>query len=88
MGKSDLIDKIRKDTGLTKAASAECVNNVLNAIADVLKEGENVVLPGFGTFEVKEVPEHMGRNPQTGQPMTIKAHKRVKFKPSGLLTVK
>jgi len=81
MNKGDLINKIAEDANLSKAQSSEALSAVLNAIQGALKEGDKVSLIGFGTFSVSHRKERQGRNPQTGESITIAAKNLVKFKP-------
>ncbi len=81
MNKGDLINKIAEDADLSKAQSSEALSAVLNAIQEALKEGDKVSLIGFGTFSVSHRKERQGRNPQTGESITIAAKNLVKFKP-------
>ena len=67
------------DITLWKDAEA-AVNSALNAITNALKEGDKVALVGLGTFEVRERPARKGRNPQTGEEITIEASKLPAFK--------
>lgn len=80
MNKSELIEKIAQTADLNKAAAGRAVEAMLNIIADSLRSGDNVTLSGFGTFTVSNRRERTGRNPQTGQPITIAAMKSPKFK--------
>ncbi len=66
--------------GLTKKAAGDAVDAVFAHIAESLAAGERVQIPGFGTFVVSARKERQGRNPQTGEPMTIKASNNVRFK--------
>lgn len=79
--KTDLIDKVAAETGLTKKDSAKAVDAVFNSIAEALKDGDKVQIIGFGTFEVRERAARMGRNPQTGAELEIPARKVPAFKP-------
>ncbi len=81
MKKMDLVDAVRNATSMNKKESALAVDAVLNAITDALKNGEKIQLIGFGTFEVRERAARTGRNPQTGEEMTIPASKVPAFKP-------
>ena len=78
--KKDLIAKVVEATELTKKDSAAAVDAVFAAVADFLASGEKVQLIGFGNFEVRERAERQGRNPQTGEPLTIAASKVPAFK--------
>jgi DNA-binding protein HU-beta len=80
MNKSELIDAIAQSAGLTKADAGRALDGFTKAVEEALKAGESVTLVGFGTFSVKERPERKGRNPQTGEEITIKAAKIPSFK--------
>ena len=81
MNKSDLINAIAEHANLTKADAGRALEGLLNTIETALKAGEPLALIGFGTFVVKERAERTGRNPQTGQEITIAAAKVPSFKP-------
>ncbi len=81
-GKADLIDKIAELTGLPKTRVGMCYDTLFELMGEALTQGEKLSVPGFGTFQVTERPERQGRNPATGETITIKASKSVKFKPS------
>ena len=78
--KQDLIAKVVKATGLTKKDATASVNTVFDTIKDYLSEGEKVQLIGFGNFEVRERAARQGRNPQTGEAISIAASKVPAFK--------
>jgi len=80
MNKSELIDAIAAESELTKADAGKALDGFLNAVTSELAKGENVALVGFGTFSVKNRAERKGRNPQTGEEITIKAAKIPSFK--------
>ena len=80
MNKSDLIDAIASSTNVKKAEAGRALEAVLDAITTALKSGEKVTIPGFGTFEVRHRNARMGRNPQTGESIQIKASKTPGFK--------
>ncbi|MCK4493338.1 MAG: HU family DNA-binding protein, partial [Methylococcales bacterium] len=80
MNKSELIDAIATESGLTKADAGKGLDGFLAAITSGLEKGENIALVGFGTFSVKDRAERKGRNPQTGEEITIKAAKIPSFK--------
>ncbi len=89
MNKSDLIEAVAKDTGLTKASSAKAIDAMLVAVKKGLKKDGRVTLVGFGTFSVSKRKARTGINPQTKEKMKIKAKKVVKFKAGkGLLGAK
>ncbi len=79
MTKADLVVQVAKRTGLTSRASKEAVSAVFDVIADALKRGEKVVVTGFGTFLVRNRAARKGRNPQTGEEITIPATKTPGF---------
>ena len=80
MNKADLIDKVSKDTGITKVQANSVLDSFTNAVVTTLKKGDRVTLVGFGTFSVTERSARNGRNPQTGTVIKIKARKVPKFK--------
>ena len=75
MNKTQLIDVVATKTDLTKKKAEEVVNAVNEAITEALKAGDKVQIIGFGTYEVKERAAREGRNPKTGETMTIAASK-------------
>ena len=79
MNKTELIAAVAA-AGLTKKDATAAVEATLNAIGDTLAKGEDVNLIGFGSFSVKDRAERQGRNPATGEAMTIPASKAVSFK--------
>jgi DNA-binding protein HU-beta len=81
MNKGELIAEIAEVGGLTKVRAEEALNSVLAHMSDAMEKGERMTLSGFGSFKVVERAEQKGRNPQTGQSITIPAHNVVKFKP-------
>lgn len=80
MTKTELIGKVAQLTELPKKDVGTAVDAVFDSIADALKAGDKVQLIGFGSFEVRERPERTGRNPQTGEEITILARKAPVFK--------
>ena len=79
MNKTQLIDVVATKTGLTKKAAEAAVNAVNEAITEALKAGDKVQIIGFGTYEVKERAAREGRNPKTGETITIAASKHPAF---------
>ncbi len=79
MTKADLVAQVAKKAGLTAKAAKDAVNAVFDVIADALKRGEKVVVTGFGTFVVRKRAARKGRNPQTGEEITIPATKTPGF---------
>lgn len=80
MNKTELVDDVARKADLSKVKANEAVNAVLDAIGAALKEGDSVVLTGFGTFSVRERPARAGHNPKTGEAMEINASKAPVFK--------
>ncbi len=80
MNKAELVEAIANETGLTKAKSGEVVASVINAITETLKKGEKVSLVGFGTWSTSVRAERKGRNPKTGEEITIPSKTVAKFK--------
>jgi DNA-binding protein HU-beta len=80
MNKGDLIDKIAKDAGVTKAQAGDALEAVLKGVTQTLGKGGRVTLVGFGTFSVSKRKARIGRNPRTGKEIKIKAKNVVKFK--------
>ncbi len=79
MTKNELVELVAKKVGLTKKASAQSVDMILNTIKSSLSKGEKVVLQGFGTFKVRTRASRKGRNPQTGAALQIPSHKTPGF---------
>jgi DNA-binding protein HU-beta len=80
MNKQDLISAVAESSGLTKTDAGKAVEGVFEAITGSLKKGDEVRLVGFGTFSVSKRKASTGRNPRTGEAMTIKASTQPKFK--------
>lgn len=80
MNKSELIDKVAEVAELNKASATRAVEAVFDAIGQALKQGDTVNLVGFGTFSVGARAARSGRNPRTGETITIAASKSPKFK--------
>src|ERR1700688_808500 len=88
MTKQQLIEKVAAKTELGTAEVAVAVDSVLNLIAETLRANERVDLRGFGSFVVKDRKERQGRNPRTGDTITIAAKRDAGFKPGKELTEK
>lgn len=80
VNKSELIDAIAASADIPKAAAGRALDAMINSVTTALKEEDQVVLVGFGTFSVKDRAARTGRNPQTGAPIEIKAAKVPGFK--------
>jgi DNA-binding protein HU-beta len=80
MNKTQLIDAMAANAGLSKADAKRALEAFINATSGALKSGDKVALVGFGSFSVSERSARTGRNPQTGATINIPAKKVVKFK--------
>ena len=81
VSKSILVDKISQETeGITKKDIAAVVNAFMTTVVDSVRQGDEVRLVGFGTFKTTHRNERQGRNPQTGEPMKIKASDSFAFR--------
>ena len=80
MNKSDLIDAMAEDAGISKAAAKKGLESFLGNVEKGLKNGDRISLVGFGSWSVSKRAAREGRNPQTGKTIKIAAKKVVKFK--------
>lgn len=80
MNKSELVQAVVAETNLSQVQAAKVVDAVIGAIKQELVKGGEVALVGFGTFYVAQSAERKGRNPKTGEPLTIAAAKTPKFR--------
>lgn len=80
-----MIELIAKKANLTNKAARDSVDALLNAVRDSLKRGEKVVITGFGTFSVRKRAVRSGRNPKTGEKITIAARRAPGFTPGKTL---
>lgn len=80
MNKTELIAAVAEAAEVSKKDSEKVLKAFVDVVTEELKKGEKVQLVGFGTFEVTERAAREGRNPQTGETMTIAASKAPKFK--------
>jgi DNA-binding protein HU-beta len=80
MNKSDLIESMATNAGISKAAAGKALDGMMKSITGELKTGGRVSLVGFGSFSVSARAARDGRNPQTGATIKIPARKVVKFK--------
>lgn len=81
MNKGDLVDVVAKQTGESKRVVGDVLDELVTQVQKTVKRGEKVTLPGFGTFERRARSARTARNPQTGEPIKIKATKVPAFKP-------
>jgi len=80
MNKQDLVSSVANQSGLSKSDTAKAVDAITGSIAGALKNGGEVRLVGFGTFSTSRRKASNGRNPHSGEPMTIAASTQAKFK--------
>jgi DNA-binding protein HU-beta len=80
MNKQELIGAVAEAAGLTRSDAGKAVESVFDTISAALKKGDEVRLVGFGTFSVSKRKASTGRNPRTGEPMSIAASSQPKFK--------
>lgn len=85
MTKADIIERIRTSLNIPNKESAEMLEAVLSTMKTTLESGENLKISGFGSFVVKSKADRRGRNPQTGEAITIESRRVLTFKPSVLL---
>jgi len=85
MTKMDIAERIHLKLGYNKKHSQDLLESVIDIVKNTLQAGENIKLQGFGNFEVKTKNNRTGRNPNTGEAITLPARRVVTFKLSGLL---
>lgn len=85
MNTKDLAKHVATKHGVTEKQAREVMDSLLDDIAGAAAKGEKVSLPGFGKFKVKNMPERSGRNPSTGEAITIAASKKLTFTPAKAL---
>lgn len=85
MTKADIVERIAEKCGTSKKDSINMVDSVFSILKSTLESGEDIKISGFGKFEVKKKHERRGRNPQTGETITIDARSVLTFKPSTVL---
>ena len=88
MNKAELIAQLSEDAGITKTQANDVLNSFTTTVTKTLKKGDKVTLVGFGTFSVSKRAARVGRNPQTGAAIKIKAKKVAKFKAGKELSAK
>ena len=87
MNKTELVEAIAKDSGLSNTDARKAVESLISTVEKTLKKGDEIALTGFGKFSVVKRNARTGRNPQTGETVKIKASKAPKFTPgAGLKT--
>ena len=80
MNKAEMADRLAARTGLSKSVAKQAVDGVFGAIGDALVDGEEVRIAGFGTFGTRSRAARTGRNPRTGEPVSISASTSPTFK--------
>ena len=85
MTKTELVNQLAKETGLTKTSAQKALEAILAQTTKTLKKEGRFVLAGLGAFTVVKRAKKKGRNPRTGEPVTIKPHKAVRFRPAKVL---
>ena len=80
MIKAELIEALANEAGLTRSKAKDVMKTVFNTMANALADGDRVEIRGLGTFKVKNYDGYAGRNPETGEPINIKAKKLPFFK--------
>ncbi|WP_404713634.1 HU family DNA-binding protein [Sphingomonas sp. MMS24-J13] len=81
MNKQELISAVAEETGLARNDASRAIESMLDTIGTELKRGNEVRLVGFGSFSVSRRKASIGRNPRTGEPMSIQATSQPKFRP-------
>ena len=83
--KADLYDSLYNNCGLSKTKATKLTESLLNIIKDTLVSGEDVLITNFGKFCVNNKGERRGRNPSTGEDLTLKARRVITFRCAGAL---
>ncbi len=84
MTKADIIEAIYNEVGFSKRESADIVETTFDIIKETLENGENIKLSGFGSFNIRDKKARRGRNPQTGEEITITPRRILTFKSSNV----
>ena len=79
MNRQELIEKVAKDTGMTKTSAAAVMESAIDGIVKTLKKGQTITFVGFGTFKTSVRKARMGRNPQTGAAVKIPKRRVARF---------
>lgn len=85
MTKTEIVEQMAQDAGISKTAAETAFRSCIASITNSLKKGQEVAIVGFGTFSVVSRAARTGRNPQTGEPIEIKASQVPRFKPGKAL---
>lgn len=82
MNTTELVEAVAAAQGVTKADAKKILDGIVEAIATAAAKGEEISINGFGKFKVKASPARDGRNPRTGEPMSIAASRKLGFTPA------
>jgi integration host factor subunit alpha len=85
MTKGDIVENVHRKIGFSRKESAEVLEAVISIMKSTLESGEKLKIPRFGNFEVRHKADRRGRNPKTGETITIPARRVLTFKPSPVL---
>jgi DNA-binding protein HU-beta len=85
MKKAELITQVAEEAGITKVDAKKALESILSKFTKTLRKEGRFIFSGLGTFEVVQRTKRMARNPQTNEPVTVKAHRTVKFRPAKAL---
>ena len=85
MTRADLAEALHRKVGLSRAESADMVEQILDHMSDALQRGENVKVSGFGTFVLRDKGERVGRNPKTGVEVPIAPRRVLTFRASQMM---
>ncbi|MFV1951293.1 MAG: integration host factor subunit alpha [Nitrospinota bacterium] len=85
MVKADIVDFVYEKVGFTRKEAADAVDILFDYIKNILKEGEDIHIVGFGSFNLRNKCERIGRNPKTGEEIVITPRRVLTFKPSRIL---
>ena len=80
MTKAELVAQMAETTGIARSTAEKALNGFISTVSQALAENQKVTLVGFGTFDIAARAQREGRNPRTGQPITIPSSKAVRFK--------
>jgi len=82
VNKKAIAAKISRDAGISYLQAEKAFNAMIEGIKNSLEKGKRVTFSGFGSFEIKKSKARKGRNPKTGEEISVPKKKRVKFNPS------
>ncbi len=85
MTKADMVELVYEQIGVSKREAARVVETIFDIVKETLERGENVKISGFGSFNIQHKKPRRGRNPQTGEEITISARRILSFKVSNVL---